>query len=179
MLIDQFDLEVFTPPCEPGAETFSAVARFADDITEVLPLLNAILDKAIFYPQANALTWKTGRHHVAFHPREIALSNVEDRQAAIEELEGIIATVNRTWSRRKEIVPDYESRRRPKPIEIYDLLPRTNCKECGELTCYNFALKLVMGQRELSTCRALLEPHYSGQLSLLRALLRDVAGQGA
>lgn len=27
MLIDKYDLEVFTPPCEPGAERFSAIAR--------------------------------------------------------------------------------------------------------------------------------------------------------
>jgi hypothetical protein len=27
MLIEEFDLEVFTPPCDPGAERYAARAR--------------------------------------------------------------------------------------------------------------------------------------------------------
>ena len=40
---------------------------------------------------------------MAFHAFEIATSNVEDRDAAIKELEGLIDLVNRTWERRAEI----------------------------------------------------------------------------
>ena len=31
MLIEHYDLEVFTPPCEPGAERYSAVARLTTE----------------------------------------------------------------------------------------------------------------------------------------------------
>ncbi len=41
-------------------------------------------------------------------------------------------------------------------IQIYKLLPRTNCKECGFPTCLAFAMKLAAKQVELSTC-----PHVS------------------
>ena len=37
-------------------------------------------------------------------------------------------------------------------IQIYKLLPRTNCKECGYPTCMSFAMKLASGQEELSKC---------------------------
>jgi len=37
-------------------------------------------------------------------------------------------------------------------IEIYKLLPKTNCKECGFPTCMAFALKLAAKQVELSAC---------------------------
>jgi acetyl-CoA decarbonylase/synthase, CODH/ACS complex subunit gamma len=37
-------------------------------------------------------------------------------------------------------------------LEIYKLLPRTNCKECGYPTCLAFAMKLAAKQAELSTC---------------------------
>jgi len=37
-------------------------------------------------------------------------------------------------------------------IEIYKLLPKTNCKECGYPTCMAFALKLAAKQVELSAC---------------------------
>ena len=41
-------------------------------------------------------------------------------------------------------------------IQIYKLLPQTNCKDCGFPTCLAFAMKLAAKQVELSTC-----PHVS------------------
>jgi len=43
-------------------------------------------------------------------------------------------------------------------IEIFKLLPKTNCKECGEPTCLAFAMKLAAGKAELSAC-----PYVSGE----------------
>ena len=37
-------------------------------------------------------------------------------------------------------------------IQIYKLLPKTNCKECGFPTCLAFAMKLAAKQVELSDC---------------------------
>jgi acetyl-CoA decarbonylase/synthase complex subunit gamma len=37
-------------------------------------------------------------------------------------------------------------------IQIYKLLPQTNCKECGYPTCLAFAMKLAAKQVELSSC---------------------------
>ncbi|MCL6430187.1 MAG: acetyl-CoA decarbonylase/synthase complex subunit gamma [Anaerolineae bacterium] len=37
-------------------------------------------------------------------------------------------------------------------LEIYKLLPRTNCKKCGQPTCLAFAMKLAAKQAELSAC---------------------------
>jgi len=37
-------------------------------------------------------------------------------------------------------------------IQIYKLLPRTNCKECGFPTCLAFAMKLAAKQVELADC---------------------------
>lgn len=37
-------------------------------------------------------------------------------------------------------------------IQIYKLLPQTNCKECGEPTCLAFAMKLAAGKADISLC---------------------------
>jgi acetyl-CoA decarbonylase/synthase complex subunit gamma len=37
-------------------------------------------------------------------------------------------------------------------IQIYKMLPKTNCKECGFPTCLAFAMKLAAKQVELDTC---------------------------
>lgn len=170
MLIEKYDLDVFTPPCEPGAERYAARARLMVDISEVLPYLNATLRGAFFHPTANALTWKKGGHNIAFHAYEIATSNVEDREGAEKELMGLIDLVNRTWERRSEITPSSQARPRPTPMAIYGLLPQTNCKECGEPTCYTFALKLTAGQRGLEACPVIFRGAYADRLATLQHL---------
>jgi acetyl-CoA decarbonylase/synthase, CODH/ACS complex subunit gamma len=37
-------------------------------------------------------------------------------------------------------------------IQIYKMLPQTNCKECGFPTCLAFAMKLAAKQVELAAC---------------------------
>jgi len=172
MLIEKYDLKVTTPPCEPGAERFSAVAHLPNDIREVFPYLNATLRGAVYEPAVPSVSWRKAGHYVVFQPNQIGVSNVEDREAAIKEVEGIIALVNRTWERRDQIEPNYETRRRPTGLELYKLLPRTNCKACGEASCFAFANKLAAGQVRLEACTPLFEdPQYAQQREELATLL--------
>ncbi|MDP3565361.1 MAG: acetyl-CoA decarbonylase/synthase complex subunit gamma [Methanoregula sp.] len=39
-----------------------------------------------------------------------------------------------------------------KALDIYKLLPRKNCKECGDPTCLTFAMKLAGGKADISLC---------------------------
>lgn len=171
MLIEHYDVEVFTPPCDPGAARFSAKALLLTDISEALPYLNATLRGAVYNRAANTLTWKKGGHNLAFHAYEIATSNVEDRAAAVAELEGLIDLVNRTWGRRGEITLDTTERQRPTAMALYKLLPGTNCRICGQPSCWNFALKLAAAQVELAACIPLYEPAYAERRAGLEALL--------
>jgi acetyl-CoA decarbonylase/synthase complex subunit gamma len=43
------------------------------------------------------------------------------------------------------------------PIDVYMLLPRTNCKKCGQENCMAFATKLVNREVSLELCTPLLE----------------------
>ena len=179
MLISGYDVELFTPPCDPGTERFSARARLLSDISEALPYLNATLRGAVYTRAANALTWKKGGHSIAFHAYEIAISNVEDRDAAIRELEGLVELVNRTWERRAEITPDFSTRQRPTAMALYKLLPGANCRICGQPSCWNFALKLAASQAELAACTPLVEAAYAERLASLQALLAPMPAIGA
>ncbi len=49
-------------------------------------------------------------------------------------------------------------------IQIYKLLPKTNCKDCGFPTCLAFAMKLAAKQVELSAC-----PHISEEAKAVLA----------
>ncbi len=170
MLIRHYDLEVYTPACDPGSASFAARARLTTDISEIFPYLNTSLKGATFYPAANALTWKSEGHSFAFHPFEVGISNLEDRNCAEQEMQKLIDLVNQTWERRVEITPDYRFRQRPTPMAIYKLLPNNYCKKCGEATCYSFALKLAAAQKKLADCPMLFEAKYADNLVQLEAI---------
>jgi len=178
MLIENYDVEVFTPPCEPGAERYAARARLQIDISEVLPYLNATLRGAVYLKEANALTWKKGGHNIAFHAYEVVTSNVEDREGAEKELKGLIELVNRTWERRDEITPDTTIHQRPTPMAIYKLLPQTNCKQCSEPTCYTFALKLATSLKKLADCPPLTESEFAEKRAALESIIIEAPAIG-
>ena len=56
-------------------------------------------------------------------------------------------------------------------FEIYKLLPKTNCKECGEATCMAFAVSLLRQAKKVNDCPPLLaESKYSDNLKKLHEI---------
>jgi len=61
----------------------------------------------------------------------------------------------------------------PGPLEIYPLLPGTNCKECGEANCMAFATKMAEHTVKLKACNPLFaESKYAKKLEKLQVLVR-------
>lgn len=64
------------------------------------------------------------------------------------------------------------------PIDVYMLLPRTNCKECGEENCMAFATKLVNRELTLEQCSPLLkkenEKIYKQLWEMLKPPIKEV-----
>lgn len=64
-------------------------------------------------------------------------------------------------------------------MELYQLLPKTNCKECGKSTCMAFAAALLSSEAEVSDCTPLDEPKYAKQKGKLLEVLEPVKGAEA
>jgi ArsR family metal-binding transcriptional regulator len=175
MLLQTYSLNVFSPPCEPGAERWSVKAALDDDIGDALSYLNATLKGAIYNHAACALTWRMGGHSIAIRPREIAISNLRDQDAAATEVKRVVDLINRTWERRAEMTPSVEMRQRLKPMDVYKLLPATNCKACGQPTCFIFALKVTAGEAQPEQCPPLFAEAYREQRGKLLALLEGAS----
>jgi ArsR family metal-binding transcriptional regulator len=151
-LITSYDLQLIAPPCVPGAPTWSAKAHLQDDITEVLPYLNAELEDADYDHDSKVLIWETkGKKH-AFRPYEIAVAPVEIREEGDRLISELVAAVNDIWERRQEIEPNLKRRKFPTLMDIYRLLPKSNCRKCGYPTCMGYAADLRAGKTEPSQC---------------------------
>jgi acetyl-CoA decarbonylase/synthase complex subunit gamma len=58
------------------------------------------------------------------------------------------------------------------PIDIYKLLPKTNCKECGQENCMAFATKLVNREVTLEQCLPLLKKENERAYKQLKEMLK-------
>jgi len=65
------------------------------------------------------------------------------------------------------------------PIDVYMLLPKTNCKECGEENCMAYATKLVNREVTLEQCPPLLkkenEKAYKQLWEMLKPPIKEVS----
>jgi ArsR family metal-binding transcriptional regulator len=175
MLIKSYELEVEISTHSAEHLEFEAFVRFDVDISPVLPYLNTMLSSGTYLPNTPALSWRYEGHNIGFWPNHIAIGDLASREEAVEFATRLTQLVNRTWEKRDEIEPDSTTRKRLQPLELYQQLPQTNCKACGEDTCFNFALKLVAGQAELEACTPLYDPAnetvYAAQIAQLESQL--------
>jgi ArsR family metal-binding transcriptional regulator len=169
-----YDLHLEAPGCEPGAEYWNATARFGEDLSAVFPYLNAVWKNVIYSPAAQQITWQQEGRAVAIKAREITISNLPDRDTATIEMEKILAEINRIWMDRDNLTPLYEPRKRLVAMEIYKLLPQTNCKACGEPSCFAFASKLTVGEADVQACTPLFdEEQYGAKRQTLLNMLAE------
>ena len=128
-LISSYHVELVEPPCEPGAAVWSVKAGLQDDITQVLPYLNAELKGADYNAASKILIWDAKGKKCAFRPYEIVVAPVVAREEGHKVIDELINMVNQVWERREKIQPDFKQKKIPTLMDIYKLLPRSNCKK--------------------------------------------------
>ena len=98
------------------------------------------------------MTFKAHGKLITVHPREIAVNALKDELEADKILEWLKREINEAWNKRDEIEPRYEGAPKPKVFEILKLLPKTNCRECGQPTCMVFATRVAEGAKGPEDC---------------------------
>jgi ArsR family metal-binding transcriptional regulator len=117
------------------------------------------------------LTIQKDQKLITLHAYHITLAKVEDEREAEEILKGLKDLINGTYERRSEIEPNYSKGADLKALDLYKLLPGTNCKECGEPACLAFAVKLAGQEAEILKCSPLFSDKYQEKRKVLFELL--------
>lgn len=160
---DYHDVHIFRPECNFGFATVNVIARFDNDISPVLPYLNAAWGAYMFDAAASTLTLKISGKLVTLRAREVAVNGLKDQEEVYNVLNWLKREINSTYDRRQEIEPLYTSRPAINMMAIMKYLPRTNCRECSEPTCLAFAAKVRDGEKGPDDCPP-LSPEARNQL---------------
>ena len=163
MLVDRIDIEQ-VEPCFADETKIRLVARIPRDIGELLPYLNAVLANASYVKDRPALTFTKGPRLVTVYPRKVTIAKADDIADAEDTLAWLCQKINHVHEHRDEIEPVFEGKVMIKPLDIYELLPGTNCGECGERSCLAFALLLLQEMHRPADCAPLYrEPALEGK----------------
>ena len=173
MLLSSYTYEVSLPECVPSAVRVNAIAELSEDIREVLPYLNARVKAGIYNHEGGTLRFVHEGHAINLFPHRITVSGLRDRREAVQVLEWVKDFINTTWQNRQEIEPSFRRGDEVKIIDVYRMLPGTNCGECGEPTCMAFAAKLARQEAESSECRPLLSHEWEEKRQILFSLLQS------
>ena len=136
----------------PGAEGVHCHATLGSDIRDVLPYLNTELGGAAFTREPPSVTLQVHGKLITVYSDKIAVSALRDENEADKILNWLKETINDTWERRQEITPSYDAVAKPVLFEILKLLPKTNCRACGEKTCMVFAARVTDGVKDETGC---------------------------
>jgi ArsR family metal-binding transcriptional regulator len=151
MLVKRYRTEFCLPP-NPKARHLRCYAHLDGDITEILPRLNTVLGGYQYCKEPPMLTLKFQAKLITLYPKMIAINIVTDEAEAANILEWLKKEINHTWERREEIKPSFETAPKPGILNILRLLPKTNCRECGQPTCLVFAIQVSEGARSPDDC---------------------------
>ena len=157
MLLQSYTKEIFRPECNPSFQSLHCIAHLDQDVREALPYLNATLGGFEYFKDPPTVTFRIQGKIITVHPREIAVNALKDEEEADKILQWLQREINDAWERRSEIKPRYEGLPKPKLLEILKLLPKTNCRECGEATCMVFAARVAEGAKGPEKCPPLKE----------------------
>ncbi|MFC1991235.1 (Fe-S)-binding protein [Chloroflexota bacterium] len=151
-IIDEYEIKLIEAGCAPGSARYGALLKFDRDISAVMPYLNAKMDNPRYDHDNRILILRESDQAYAIRPKEINIARANNWQQAQELATGIVDKINTIWQERDSITPRLSERKIPAVIDIFKLLPKTNCKDCGYLTCLAFAADLAQGKVFLENC---------------------------
>lgn len=171
MFLDTIAL-IRTVPCLAAPGKVIVIGKPSQTLDEVLPYLAALPGIIAYNPDTPALTFRRQAGFLTLNADRVCITQVKDVDEGLTLLNDLKDAINVTWERRLELAAVTERRRAPRLLDIYALLPQTNCNLCGEATCMAFAVGLIQQRRDLAECLPLqADAAFADHLATLEAVL--------
>ena len=161
-----------TLPClaEPGR--MIVIGKPSQALGEVLPFLATLPGIIAWNPEALTLTFRRPHGFMILYNDKVYITQVVNTAEGLELFAALKDAISTVWEKRAELIAVTTKKRAPRHLDIWELLPRTNCKECGEASCLAFAVAVLQHNRILNE-RAPLQSDssFSDRKATLEAML--------
>jgi ArsR family metal-binding transcriptional regulator len=151
MFLDSITLTKILPClAEPGK--IIVIGEPSRKLDEVLPYLATLPNVIAYNPEACTLMLRRQTGFISLYSEKAYITKVRDTEEGLELFKALVEAINSTWDNRAELVAMTSRKSAPRPLDVWMLLPQTNCKQCGEATCMAFACKMLLQECELEEC---------------------------
>ncbi|MBS7657551.1 hypothetical protein KEJ20_00110 [Candidatus Bathyarchaeota archaeon] len=164
ILIRKIEIKEISP-CTADPERIKFLAQADKPLEDVLPILYLAIPNAKYSEKLGVLTYMHQQHLVTiFANGRIGMTYVKDRNEANQLVEEAKRLINRAFiylkTHGKPSQEMIQAKNELTLVKIYELLPKTNCKMCGEQSCFAFAVKLLNEEKTLQDCPLLGSKEY-------------------
>lgn len=160
-------------PCIADPDKIRFTAYLEKDVSELLPYLNAAIKGGIYNHQGQTLTIRKEGRLITIHAHKIAAGKILNRKDAEKVLEWLREFINHCFAHKSKIEPNFERRQKLNALDIYKLLPGTNCHKCNELTCLAYAVKLSDEIISVMKCKMIFQSEYMEKRKELIRVLKS------
>lgn len=163
-------------PCIADPKKVRVVGKIntKDDFEEMMPYIAWLIPNSSYSKKNGWITFKKGARIITIHSDGfVTMTQIKDESEAIKILEETEKIVKEAYRKKDEIdLSKPKEKISVTVMDVYNYLPKTNCKECGEQTCMAFAVKLLNGEKDVKDCKPLfIEKKYAGIREALLSLL--------
>jgi ArsR family metal-binding transcriptional regulator len=156
-------------PCIADSTKLRIIANMAPPLGGALKALEPLFPRGRYSERIGALIIQRGDVlTTVYGTGNVTMTMIKDEAEARENLNKLKETINEAIAR--GVAPAPREKVRVEPMEIYKYLPQTNCGECGEQSCYSFAIRLMNGEVSLDLCTPLKDPKYRQNLEHLQVM---------
>lgn len=170
MLLTGYTKHLAWADCSAKAGCMQCLAHLDEDISQVLPFLNAALSGCQYLTDPVSVMFKIRDKVVVVHPDRITINMVADDAEADQILEWLKGKINEAWERREEIEPRFQAAPRMNVVEILRILGDADCRACGEPSCVAYAVQIAQRRSTPDGCSTIPEES--------RKELEEYIGQG-
>lgn len=162
-----------TLPCLADPGRIIVIGKPDVSLDQVIPYLATLPGVIAYNPNTLTLTFRRPHGFMTFFTDKVTITQVKDTQEGLALLEALQDAINTVWEKRLELVAVTKSKSSPNHLDIWALLPQTNCKQCGEATCLAFAVGLIQQKKDLTECTPLqVEETFAERYTTLQFMLR-------
>jgi len=137
---------------------WGAYFKLDTDVSRLFPYLNAILADAKFYDKPECVEFILDDFKCTLYPQEVIASPFTGEDQARQFAQRLIDFLNDLYNKKDSLQPNYKKFKPVPVLDIYKILPQTNCQECGFATCLAFAAALNKRQASPDQCPGLSQP---------------------
>lgn len=133
--------------------------KLDNDVTSLFPYINSAVQDAKFYEEPEHIQFVMDDVLCTLYPMEVMAAPFADPDHALGFVTRFIDFLNHLHAQKDSLEPNYNKVKPPvSVIDIYKLLPQTNCKECGYQTCIAFAAALSKNKTSPDQCPGFSKP---------------------